>query len=73
MQNLKFFYENPPEIQKFIPRKKGINSPKTILHGAKNSGKSYILIDYISSFKQGEFLYLNFATLKKIIIGNFET
>ena len=64
MQNLKYFYENPPEIQKFITRKKGINSPKTILFGCSGSGKSYILLDFISNFKKDEFLYINFKDLR---------
>lgn len=64
MQNLNFFYENPPEIPKFIARKKQINSPKTILCGYKGSGKSSILFDFISNFKKGEFLYINFADLR---------
>ncbi|MBR4141821.1 MAG: ATP-binding protein [Campylobacter sp.] len=64
MQNLKYFYENPPEVQKFIPRKKGVNSPKTILFGCVGSGKSYILAEYILNFKKGEFLYINFADLR---------
>lgn len=64
MQNLKYFYENPPEVQKFIPRKKVVNSPKTILFGCVGSGKSYILAEYILNFKKGEFLYINFADLR---------
>ncbi|MBR6953021.1 MAG: ATP-binding protein [Campylobacter sp.] len=64
MQNLKYFYENPPEVQKFIPRKKGVNPPKTILFGCVGSGKSYILAEYILNFKKGEFLYINFADLR---------
>ncbi|MDA3080168.1 MULTISPECIES: AAA family ATPase [unclassified Campylobacter] len=64
MQNLKYFYENPPEVQKFIPRKKGVNSPKTILFGCVGSGKSYILAEYILNFKKDEFLYINFADLR---------
>ena len=64
MQTLKFFYENPPEMQKFIARKKQINSPKTILCGCVGSGKSAILLDYLSNFKKGEFLYLNFGDLR---------
>lgn len=64
MQNLKFFYENSPEVQKFIPRKKGVNSPKTILFGCVGSGKSYILAEYILNFKKDEFLYINFADLR---------
>ena len=64
MQNLNFFYENPPEVQKFIPRKKGVNSPKTILFGCVGSGKCYILAEYILNFKKDEFLYINFADLR---------
>ena len=64
MQNLKYFYENPPEVQKFIPRKKVVNSPKTILFGCVGSGKSYILAEYILNFKKDEFLYINFADLR---------
>lgn len=64
MQNLKYFYENPPEMQKFIPRKKVINSPKTILFGCVGSGKSHILAEYILNFKKDEFLYINFADLR---------
>ena len=64
MQNLNFFYENPPEVQKFIPRKKGVNSSKTILFGCVGSGKSYILAEYILNFKKGEFLYINFTDLR---------
>lgn len=64
MQNLKYFYENPPEVQKFIPRKKRVNSPKTILFGCVGSGKSYILAEYILNFKKDEFLYINFADLR---------
>ncbi|MBP3207283.1 MAG: ATP-binding protein [Campylobacter sp.] len=64
MQNLKYFYENPLEVQKFIPRKKGVNSSKTILFGCVGSGKSYILAEYILNFKKDEFLYINFADLR---------
>ena len=64
MQNLKYFYENPPEVQKFIPRKKVVNSPKTILFGCVGSGKSHILAEYILNFKKDEFLYINFADLR---------
>ena len=51
-------------MQKFIPRKKGVNPPKTILFGCVGSGKSYILAEYILNFKKGEFLYINFADLR---------
>ena len=43
MNDLKFFYENPPEFAGFIPRKRGIGSAKTIIYGVLNSGKSAVL------------------------------
>ncbi|MDA3066632.1 AAA family ATPase [Campylobacter sp. JMF_01 NE2] len=64
MQNLEYFYDNPPEEAKFIARKTSIDTPKTILYGALGAGKSLILFDYISNFKKGEFLYINFADLR---------
>ena len=64
MQNLEYFYDNPPEEAKFIARKTSIDTPRTILYGALGAGKSLILFDYISNFKKGEFLYLNFADLR---------
>ena len=64
MNDLKFFYENPPEFMGFIPRKKDINSPKTIIYGVLNSGKSAVLKNEISELKKDEILYLNLADLR---------
>ena len=64
MNDLKFFYENPPEFMGFIPRKKDINSPKTIIYGVLNSGKSTVLKNEISELKKDEILYLNLADLR---------
>lgn len=64
MNDLKFFYENPPEFMGFIPRKKGIGSPKTIIYGVLNSGKSAVLKNEISELKKDEILYLNLADLR---------
>ena len=64
MNDLKFFYENPPEFTAFIPRKRGIDSPKTIIYGVLNSGKSAVLKNEISELKKDEILYLNLADLR---------
>lgn len=64
MNDLKFFYENPPEFMGFIPRKRGIDSPKTIIYGVLNSGKSAVLKNEISELKKDEILYLNLADLR---------
>lgn len=64
MNDLKFFYENPPEFTDFIPRKRDINSPKTIIYGVLNSGKSAVLKNEISELKKDEILYLNLTDLR---------
>ena len=64
MNDLKFFYENPPEYTGFIPRKRGIGSTKTIIYGVLNSGKSAVLKNEISELKKDEILYLNLADLR---------
>jgi len=64
MNDLKFFYENPPEFTAFIPRKRGIGSPPTIIYGVLNSGKSAGLRKEISELKKDEILYLNLADLR---------
>ena len=64
MNDLKFFYENPPEFTDFIPRKRGIGSAKTIIYGVLNSGKSAVLKNEISELKKDEILYLNLADLR---------
>lgn len=64
MDILEFFYENPPEFGNFTPRKRNISSPKTIIYGALNSGKSAVLKNEISALKKEEILYLNLADLR---------
>jgi hypothetical protein len=64
MNDLKFFYENPPEFTGFIPRKRGIGSAKTIIYGVLNSGKSAMLKNEILELKKDEILYLNLADLR---------
>ena len=72
MDILEFFYENPPEFGNFTPRKRNISSPKTIIYGVLNSGKSAVLKNEISALKKEEILYLNLADLR-LEIGSGES
>lgn len=64
MRILDYFYENPPECGKFIDRKVRIDEDRVVIFGGKNTGKSYLLINALSRFKRGEFLYLNFEDIR---------
>ena len=59
MKNLEFFYENPSVVDKFIERKVKIEDTKTIIKGATNVGKSYLLLGSLKEYKNAELLYLN--------------
>lgn len=64
MKDINYFYENPPEFSKFNDRKYKISSKKTILIGAINCGKTFIICDYLNSFKQEEFLYIDLSDIR---------
>lgn len=64
MKILEYFYEFKPEILKFNNRKIELENGKILIYGAQNSGKSYILIDKISTLKQDEFLYIDFSDFR---------
>ncbi|CZE49698.1 ATP-binding protein [Campylobacter geochelonis] len=64
MKNLDYLYANPPNLSKFIDRKKSIKNSKTLIIGAQNSGKSYILLNSLLEEKKGEFLYINLDDIR---------
>ncbi|PSM53154.1 ATP-binding protein (AAA domain) [Campylobacter blaseri] len=64
MENLEYFYNNPPLINKFIDRKLKITGGRVLISGALNSGKTYILISELLKFKKDEFLYINMDDLR---------
>lgn len=64
MLNLKDLYEEKIEKIDYIERKKRIVSPKTILFGSINSGKSYLLLDYLSKFQKESVLYVDWSDLR---------
>jgi len=45
-------------------RKIAITDPCTILRGPPKSGKSYLIYDYLSSYKETEYLYIDFSEYK---------
>lgn len=48
----------------FIERKVKITNNKTIIAGAAKTGKSYLIYDFLSNFKNEEYLYIDFNDLR---------
>ncbi len=63
MDILEHFYENPPRIKGFVPRKCSLGSENTLLYGPKGCGKSYLLIDHLLQ-SEANFLYLDLEDLR---------
>lgn len=60
MQTLQAFYEIPYKNSLFFDRKVIIEHKKTILYGPRKSGKSHLIIDHISHYEKGSYLYIDF-------------
>ena len=60
MRVLEACYEINFSKVNFIERKVKITHPKTIITGAANTGKSYLIYDYLANFKTKEYLYIDF-------------
>ncbi|QKF65473.1 ATP-binding protein [Campylobacter corcagiensis] len=61
--NIEYFYDADYSV-KFHPRKKEILSPKTLIKGGFNSGKTYLLLNSLDEYKKDEILYLDLADLR---------
>ena len=48
----------------FLERKTKIENKKTIICGASKVGKSYLVYDFLSNFKNEEYLYIDFFDLR---------
>ena len=59
MTTLEFCHEIEFSKINFIERKLRITHPKTILRGAPNSGKSFLIYDYLSNFATSDYLYID--------------
>ena len=64
MNTLDSLYESQLPKINFFNRKVSIESDKTLIIGAKMSGKSAIIIDYLKSYKDEEFLYIDLADMR---------
>jgi predicted AAA+ superfamily ATPase len=72
MDILEILYDNPPKSRRFLPRKVSIQSPKTLIYGARGSGKSSIIIDHLSTRKSSEVLYIDFSDIRVDEIGGLQ-
>lgn len=70
MKILETLYDNPPKSRLFIPRKMLISEKKSILCGARFSGKSSIIIDYLSKYKKEDYLYIDLADIRVNLSSN---
>ena len=67
MRILEACYEINFSKVNFIERKIKIIHPKTIISGASKTGKSYLIYDFLSSFKPKEYIYIDFSDLRNDI------
>ncbi len=67
MRTLEACYEINFSKVNFIERKIKIQEAKTIISGAFKTGKSYLIYDFLSTFKPKEYLYIDFSDLRNEI------
>jgi len=60
MQTLQTLFETSFKNSLFFDRKIKITHKKTILHGPKKSGKSHVIVDHLSHYEKGSYLYIDF-------------
>ena len=75
MKALEACYEFDFHKIEFLERKQRITHPKTILYGPPKCGKSYLIYDYLSHFKNDEYLYIDcndYRNTKEDILINLE-
>ncbi|RWS50760.1 hypothetical protein CKA56_00030 [Arcobacter venerupis] len=68
MRTLEACYEINFTKVNFMERKIKIEEPKTIISGAFKTGKSYLIYDFLSTFKPKEYLYIDFSDLRNEVI-----
>ena len=59
METLENLYEIKHKNNHFFTRKFSITSKRTLIKGVKKSGKTSLIIDYISNFNEKEVLYID--------------
>lgn len=68
MKNLEDCYEINFSKINFIERKIKITNNKTILTGASKTGKTYLIYDFLSSFKAKDYIYIDLKDLRNDIL-----
>ena len=61
MQILQILYETTHKNMLFFDRKVTITDKKTILYGPRKSGKTHLIIDHLSHYEKGSYLYIDFS------------
>ncbi len=61
MQTLELIYETIYKNNSFFDRKQTITQKKTIVYGPRKSGKTHLIIDHLSHYEKGSFLYIDFS------------
>lgn len=61
---LQFFYEKQLEIQTQLKRKVEILPENTLIKGPKYCGKKALIFNFLSNYKDGEFLFLDLKDLR---------
>lgn len=64
MDILETLYEKPPTLLKFNERKVHIEHPNTLLLGPSGAGKTTLILDYLSTLKDGAYLYIDVNDLR---------
>ncbi|MDY0052072.1 MAG: ATP-binding protein [Aliarcobacter sp.] len=64
MKSLEACYEINFSKINFIERKIKITNSKTIIYGAAKTGKSYLIYDFLSTFKTKDYIYIDLFDLR---------
>ncbi|MBS4240937.1 ATP-binding protein [Campylobacter vulpis] len=64
MKVLNFFYENHPKFELNYERKLKLYPANILLKGAKNSGKKRLILNFLSSFKSEEVLFIDLEDVR---------
>ncbi len=64
MNRLEILYEQEVKKIAFTVRKTGLHADRLILKGPRHSGKTYLILDLLSSYRKEQFLYIDFADVR---------
>lgn len=61
MKTLQLLYEANLKNTFYLDRKLFIDTKKTILYGPRKSGKTHLILDYLSHYEKEHYLYIDFS------------